>query len=186
MRIVSGSAKGRALEGPRGPGIRPTSDRVRESLFNTLGQTLDPVDVLDLFAGTGALGLEALSRGAATVLFVDSSREGVELCQRNAAHLGFTAQVEIWKSPVDRALEKLASSPRRFSLVFADPPYAAHAGLDVLTGLTKADVLLPGGWLVLEHDKRETLPEELAELRRDDTRSFGDTRVALYHRGVGD
>src|SRR5689334_4596427 len=108
MRIVAGSARGRALKGPRSAAIRPTADRVRESIFNILGQWLDGQRVLDLYAGTGALGLEAVSRGAARAVLVDSGKEAVSLCRQNAKDLGFGGQVTVVAMPVERAVEALA------------------------------------------------------------------------------
>src|SRR5262245_40756429 len=132
MRIVAGIARGRALKGPDGDEIRPTADRVRESLFNVLGQSLESIEVLDLFAGTGALAFEAISRGAAKALLVDSGPKALELCRENAQSLGFEDRVEIWGISVVQGLEKLEREGRSFPLVFADPPYAAHAGAEVL------------------------------------------------------
>src|SRR5512132_3323905 len=101
MRIIAGTAKGRALKGPRGAGLRPTADRVRESIFNVLGQWLDGLRVLDLFAGTGALGLEAVSRGAREAVLVDSGREALQLCRENAEALGMAAQVQVRPGKVE-------------------------------------------------------------------------------------
>lgn len=178
MRIVAGSAKGRALKGPRSAAIRPTADRVRESVFNILGQWLDGQRVLDLFAGTGALGLEALSRGASEAVLVDSGREAVSLCRENAEALGFTAQVRVVPSPVERALEQLQRQGERFDLIFADPPYAAKAAARTLE--LAQPLLSPGGACVVEHDKREDLPGEVGRLSRVDERAFGDTRVSFF------
>src|SRR5438132_1215848 len=126
MRIVAGSARGRPLKGPKSAEvIRPTADRVRETLFNVLGQWLEGQSVLDLYAGTGALALEALSRGAAKAVLVDRDREAQALIRANAESLGFEGRVELLAMPVERAFAALAG--RRFELVFADPPYAASA-----------------------------------------------------------
>jgi 16S rRNA (guanine966-N2)-methyltransferase len=178
MRIVGGTRRGRRLRGPRSAAIRPTLDRVRETLFNVLGQTFDGGEVLDLYAGTGAFGLEALSRGAARAVLVDSGAEAAALCRSNAAELGLLAEVEVVQAPVDRALERLAADGRRFELVFADPPYLAKAGARVVEAAEP--VLAEGGTLVVEHDRRESLPERSGALVLWDERRFGDTRVSLY------
>ena len=125
MRIVAGSAKGRALSGPKATSkhIRPTADRVRETLFNVLGQWLEGQRVLDLYAGTGALGLESVSRGASGVVLVDSDREAQALCRANTDALGFTAQVELLAMPVARALDSLGKRGERFQLIFAEPQH---------------------------------------------------------------
>jgi 16S rRNA (guanine(966)-N(2))-methyltransferase RsmD len=182
MRIVAGTAKGRALAGPKPTSkhIRPTADRVRETLFNVLGQFLDGQAVLDLYAGTGALGLEALSRGAGRAVLVDQDREALGLCRQNTDFLGFGTQVEILSQPVDRALTALGRRGERFELVFADPPYAARVVETVLEGVTGAGLLTPGAMVVVEHDKREPAPEAHAGLTREDQRRFGDTLVSFY------
>ncbi len=182
MRIVAGTAKGRALAGPKPTSkhIRPTADRVRETLFNVLGQWLEGQSVLDLYAGTGALGLESLSRGAKKAVLVDSDREALALCRTNTDTLGFGERVEILAQPVERALETLGRRGDRFSLIFADPPYAARVVETVLEGVARSGVLEPGGSVVIEHDKREPAPESHAGFERVDQRRFGDTLVSLF------
>jgi 16S rRNA (guanine(966)-N(2))-methyltransferase RsmD len=180
VRIVAGTARGRPLLAPKGRQIRPTSDRVRESLFNVLGQWMDGLRVLDLYAGTGALALEALSRGAARAVLVDQDREAAGLCRQNAEALGFADRAEILALPVSRAAPLLAHRNEPFDLVFADPPYAARAVGDTLEVVSAQGLLAPGGTLVVEHDRRETAPERHEALIRVDQRRFGDTLVSLY------
>jgi 16S rRNA (guanine(966)-N(2))-methyltransferase RsmD len=180
VRIVAGTARGRPLRAPKGKGIRPTADRVRETVFNVLGQWMEGRRVLDLYAGTGALGLEALSRGADRAVLVDDDREAARLCRENADALGFSGRVEILALPVPRAAQLLAQRQERFDLVFADPPYAARALPDVLELVARHRLLLPGGTLVIEHDRREPAPEAEAEFARADQRRFGGTLVSLY------
>jgi 16S rRNA (guanine(966)-N(2))-methyltransferase RsmD len=182
MRIVAGSARGRALAGPKAASkhIRPTADRVRETIFNVLGQWLEGQKVLDLYAGTGALGLESVSRGATRAVLVDSDREALSLCRANTDALDFSARVEILAQPVERALETLGRRGDRFELIFADPPYAARVVETVLEGVAKHGVLAPGGTVVIEHDKREAAPESHEGFERVDQRRFGDTLVSLF------
>jgi len=180
MRIVAGTARGRPLRGPKREGIRPTSDRVRETLFNVLGPWLEGA-VLDLYAGTGALALEALSRGASRAVLVDSGREAQQLIARNAADLGFASQVELLAMPVDRALAQLQGRGLAFEWVFADPPYALRAGAGLLERLAGSSVLAPGATLMIESDKREPEPVHPA-FEAYDVRAFGDTVVRLFHR----
>ncbi|HEY3449881.1 MAG TPA: 16S rRNA (guanine(966)-N(2))-methyltransferase RsmD [Myxococcales bacterium] len=184
MRIVAGTAKGRTLKGPKGPGLRPTADRVRESLFNILGQWLEGQVVLDLFAGTGALALEALSRGAARAVLVDSGREALKLCRENADELGLGDRVQILAAAVDERTLARARESGPFDLVFADPPYAAQTPAEVATLVAKSGVLKEGGVLVVEHDKRVDAPEAQEGLVRTDTRRFGDTSVSFYQRAA--
>ena len=178
MRIVGGSRRGRQLLPPRSAATRPTSDRVRESLFNVLGQRLAGGDVLDLYAGTGALGLEALSRGAERALLVDEAPEAAELCRRNAETLGFDSQASVLRVRVERAVERLEREGRRFSLAFADPPYAARVGSWVVGAV--GVLLTEGATLAVEHDRREVLPQAAGALLRVDERRFGDTVLSFY------
>ncbi len=172
MRIIAGSAKGRPLETPgNAEGVRPTADRVRETIFNVLGQWMDDLKVLDLFAGTGGLGLEAVSRGATRLVLVDRD---TALCERNVKALGFEAQCTVIRSTVVRALEQLAAKGERFDVIFSDPPYADEAAATVLA--LALPLLNEGGRLVIEHSKREVVTEE----RRIDQRKFGDTLVSIF------
>jgi 16S rRNA (guanine966-N2)-methyltransferase len=182
MRIVAGTARGRALAGPRPTSrhIRPTADRVRETLFNVLGQWLEGLSVLDLYAGTGALGLESVSRGATRAVLVDSDPEALSLCRKNVEALGFSSRVEILGQPVERALEALGRRGTRFELIFADPPYAARVVEAVLEGVARHGLLAPGGTVVIEHERREAAPESHEGFSRVDQRRFGDTLVSLF------
>ena len=168
MRVVAGELKGRTLHAPKGQGIRPTSDKVRGAIFNVL-QDVEGAHVLDLFAGTGALGIEALSRGAADVTFVDADTAAAE---RNLASLGIEATVQ--RRDVLRFLE---SDDGRYDLVFADPPYSSAPRLgEQLTELLPA-VLSKNARIVTESDKRA--PLELGfplEFERD----YGDTRIRIH------
>jgi len=181
VRIVAGSARGRPLKGPRDARvIRPTADRVRETVFNMLGQWMDGLAVLDLYAGTGALGLEALSRGAARLVMVDRDGEAQGLCRDNAATLGFADKARLLARPVDEALGALHAEGERFDVIFADPPYAARAVADLLDQLGRHPVCTPGGLVVVEHDRREEAPGSGAGFTREDGRRFGDTVVTFY------
>lgn len=174
MRIVGGEARGRTLHAVPGSATRPTADRVRQSLFDVLGQRCDGLVVLDLYAGTGALALEALSRGAAAATLVEKDAKACAVIERNIAELGFGARCRLLRDDVGRALTRLRTP---FELVFSDPPYALRAAQATLEGV--APLLSPGGRLVLEMDKREALPAGLALL---DDRLYGDTRVAIFVR----
>lgn len=139
MRIVAGSARGRRLRSPEGPGVRPTSDRVREAVFNSLFSAggVGGSTVLDLFAGSGAMGLEALSRGAESVTFVESAPAALEVLRDNVAILGFADRSSVVPADALRYLE----APRRFDLVILDPPYAFDRWPEVLAGV-EAEVIV--------------------------------------------
>jgi 16S rRNA (guanine966-N2)-methyltransferase len=182
MRIVGGALKGRSLAPPRGAATRPTSDRVREAIFNILahgipGFAIESARVLDLFAGTGALGFEALSRGARFCLFIDDSAEARGLIRGNADALGLIGRCKIWRRDVARLGRNQPQPP--YDLVFADPPYGRGLGEQALADL--AD----GGWIgsnsivVLEESERSAVPcpPGLVEF---DRRGYGDTVVRFY------
>ena len=175
MRIVAGSARGRRLAAPPGTATRPTSDKVRGAVMNLLGQFFDGGAVLDLYAGSGALALEALSRGCDRALCVEADRRAADCIRRNAAACGFADRVEVRVEPAQRALDRLP--PGAFALVFLDPPYGEGPG-EVLSRL--APFLAPGGAAVAEHAARHP-PEDLyGALRLADRRAWGDTAVSIY------
>lgn len=151
MRIVAGTFRGRRLAAPRGRDVRPTADRVREALFSILGD-IQGLEVLDLFAGTGAMGLEALSRGAATATFVELDRQAHEVVRRNidATVTGDRSHVELIKGEASRVVRSLALADRRFDLVFFDPPYDSTAELVDATRTTLPTICATPARVVLE------------------------------------
>jgi 16S rRNA (guanine(966)-N(2))-methyltransferase RsmD len=175
MRIVAGSARGRALVAPCGTGTRPTSDKVRGALFNVLGQFFDGGAVLDLYAGSGALALEALSRGFERAVCVESDREAAQLILRNAEACGFAERVEVRREAVGGALARLPRAT--FALVFLDPPYALGPE-DALSAL--APVLAPGALAVAEHDARRPPRDRYGALALVDRRAYGQTGISIY------
>jgi 16S rRNA (guanine966-N2)-methyltransferase len=180
LRIIAGTAKGRMLKMPRKDTVRPTADRVKETIFNILGQWLDGERVLDLYAGAGSLGLEALSRGALHATFVERDPDVMLTLAENVKALGFALASTTLLKPMERAVRTLGSQAHSFSLVLADPPYAALAGESILRELDAAGVMPPGARLVLEHDRRETVPLKVGQLEQTDERRFGDTLVSFY------
>jgi 16S rRNA (guanine966-N2)-methyltransferase len=176
LRIIAGKWRGRSLEAPPGLATRPTGDRVRETLFSMLASRLgsfDDLRVADLFAGSGALGLEALSRGAAHATFVEREASAAAFIRRNADTLGATAQVI-----PGSALALPRSDP--FDLIFADPPYAPGAGTAVVEAVLKAEWLAPGGWISVETSRGDSV--EADELVVDAIRDVGRARLTLLRR----
>ncbi len=185
MRIVGGKFKGHGLSGPKGQATRPTSDRVREAIFNILAHGIEDFGiegarVLDLFAGTGALGLEALSRGARFCQFVDESAEARGVIRRNADALGVIGQCKIWRRDATRLGP--AAPQAGFDLVFADPPYNKGLGSKTLTSLVEGGWLNPHAIVVLEEAEGAEIarPDGLTEI---DRRIYGDTQV-LFARAA--
>ena len=182
MRIIAGRLKGRSLHVPRSATFRPTTDRVKESVFNILAGYVDwgDVSVCDLYAGSGGLGLEALSRGAGQVTFVERSKASLVTLERNIETLGVSAQASIIRMPVEKFLRQRTI---KFSLVFADPPYA-DAFLDELN-VHIAPVLQPGGVAVVEHAGDRTL-EPTSHLEVIDRRDYGTTSVTFFRPTDGE
>ena len=176
MRIVAGRHKGRRLRAPAGAETRPTADRVREALFSILG-SVDGVRVLDLYAGSGALGLEALSRGAASATFVESGRPALAAIRANLDATGEDA--EVVAADAIRWLRAAGDGERAFDLVFCDPPYDAAAGIAQPLGDLLPRVAAPQALIVTESSKRNPL---VIDLPLTDERTYGDTRIAI-HRG---
>jgi 16S rRNA (guanine966-N2)-methyltransferase len=179
MRIVGGDLRGRTLHAVRGKSTRPTADRVRQSLFDRLGQRCDGLRVLDLYAGTGALAFEALSRGAAQATLVEADPKAVQVIERNAAELGCRQLCVIVPVEVERALRQI-SGP--YDLVFSDPPYALRAAQSTLDGLAAAGLVAPHGRIVLERDRREAQPAAPGGFELADERRYGDTVLLIARR----
>lgn len=186
MRIIAGIARGRSLEAPQGVATRPTSDRVREAMFSAIEARLDlsGAQVLDLFAGTGALGLEAVSRGAVRAVFVDHSPDCERLILRNGSSIGFAEAISVICTDVVGALAQLTGQGLVFDLVLADPPYA-DAVDELLDEISRSRLLEEGGLLVLEHAKQRRAPEACGELRLLHGRRYGDTAVSFFTRSDG-
>lgn len=177
MRIVGGSLGGRVLRAPAGRATRPTSEKVREALFNILG-SVEGDHILDLFAGSGALGIEALSRGAARVTFVDAGKPALTAVRANLAQLGVTDRAEVIAADaVATAARLVPAVPWR--VVFVDPPYASELAQKVVLALPLSH-LAPGAVVVIEHDRRNAPPEELGSLLRTDQRRYGDTMISFF------
>jgi 16S rRNA (guanine(966)-N(2))-methyltransferase RsmD len=184
MRIIGGEASGRRIRAPHGQATRPTSDRVREAIFNILGAPGASARVLDLFAGAGGLGLEALSRGAATCVFVDRAVEAVRMIEDNAAALGWKGRVRVLRGEAIASLAKLAAQGQRFAWVFVDPPYAGDDAKKILSALggERAELVDDDGVVIVEHDKRNVPDDDAGGLHRSDRRRYGDTEVSFYMR----
>lgn len=178
MRIIAGQRRGKRLAAPRDRNIRPTADRIRESIFNIIAARIRGARVLDLFAGTGAMGLEALSRGAVAAVFVDSGPEAVALVQRNLADCNFADCGRVIRQDVLAALAGLRGR-RIFDLVFMDPPYNRAMVVPALAALNAAAVTTPGVLVVVEHAPEEVLPAQTGAWQCIDQRRYGKTLVSF-------
>lgn len=176
MRIIAGDLKGRRLAAPAGSAVRPTSDSLRETLFNVLGDSVRGARVLDAFAGTGALGLEALSRGAARATFVERHVKVIAILEKNVEQCGVRAASEIVRGSFGGA--RSVSLPGPFELVLLDPPYASEGLTDALE--RAAALVAPRGQLVLEHSSRRESPPTAGALRRTRVIRAGDSGLSFY------
>jgi 16S rRNA (guanine966-N2)-methyltransferase len=190
LRIIAGLARGRRLFAPGSRGgvaIRPTADRAREALFNILGwELVEGAQVLDLFAGTGALGLEALSRGAKAACFVDLSPLALELINSNILACGFGEQARVIRHDLLRSPSfwpKGKGPPPAFDLIFLDPPYRQGLCASTLTNLLATGMVGETAQVICEDDSRESLPERFGPLRLYDQRAYGDTGFWFYENG---
>lgn len=178
MRVVGGRLGGRSLHAPKGRATRPTPERVREALFSILG-SVEQARVLDLFAGSGALAIEALSRGAAAATLVDSSATAVAAIRRNLENLGLSAEVQRRRALA--FLQWASGAGRQYDLVFVDPPYRHASALAEELPQALVGVLAGGARVVVESDRRTAL--RLAPLSVTDERRYGDTMIRIYVNG---
>lgn len=179
MRIIAGSLKGRRLSAPTWDGLRPTSDRLRETLFNVLAPRISGARVLDVYAGTGAIGLEAISRGAVAVVFIEHDRRAQALIAENIRHCAVEEHCSIVRADAARGLDSLARRPDAvpFDIILLDPPYdcasdVALAGID--------DLLAPGGVVVLERARRTGAPDQAGRLVKQRDLVSGDSALSFY------
>jgi 16S rRNA (guanine(966)-N(2))-methyltransferase RsmD len=177
MRLTGGLDRGRRLIVPRGARTRPTASKVREAIFNILGPPPGPV--LDLFAGTGALGLEALSRGAPKAVFVERDGAALGALRRNLREVGMEERATVIGADVRTALRRLAAAGEQFSWVFLDPPYVREM-TGVLEELSGSDLLSSCAVVILEHDKRMPPPASVGCLFLTDQRKYGDTELSFF------
>jgi len=178
IRVIAGAAKGRVLKAPRSSATRPTSDRVREALFALLEARLANLSaVLDLYSGSGAMGIEALSRGAGHCDFVENDARACEVIRENLRLAGYEGRAKVHCATVTRTLSHLAGP---YTLVVADPPYEYDRAESELADLIARGLLAPKGMLAVEHSKRREWPDELSGRGRLVTRRHGDTALSVY------
>jgi 16S rRNA (guanine(966)-N(2))-methyltransferase RsmD len=184
VRIIAGAARSRQIVTPDSPSTRPTGDRVREALFSIILQRVPGAKVLDLFTGSGALALEALSRGAANAVLADHAEDAIRAVNRNIRNLGYENAVQVLRMDWRRTLKRLESENRQFDLIFLDPPYAMKDMSDVGAELAARNLLAPGGMIVAEHD-HHTPPLLETYFRLTDRRRYGRIGLSLYQEGEG-
>lgn len=177
MRIIAGDYKGRKLYGPKDQEIRPTTDKVKEAVFSILTNEIYESIVLDLFAGTGNLGLEALSRGAKRCYFGDHSRESLSLIKENIHHCRAEDKSTVLAGDFKKALSRV---PEQCDLIFLDPPYGDGLLPQCLAQIRELDLLAEGGMIICEHKKEEKMEEELSGFTKVKERRYGRVVVSIY------
>ncbi|MHC1758686.1 MAG: 16S rRNA (guanine(966)-N(2))-methyltransferase RsmD [Negativicutes bacterium] len=185
MRIISGIAKGIRLKTPKGMNTRPTTDRVKESVFGILSPKLVDAEVLDLFAGTGNLGLEALSRGAVSAVLVDKNVQSIKIMMENAILTDLAGMTVVCREEVLHALKRLDNEGKAFDLIFCDPPYNLGLAPKVMQIIDEGNVLRDGGVLVLEHSRHEKLSEGLKRIVAYRSEFYGETVVSFFMKQEG-
>jgi 16S rRNA (guanine966-N2)-methyltransferase len=181
LRIIGGELKGRKLYSVRGKTTRPTADRTRESIFNILSHRVTGTMVLDLFAGTGALGIEALSRGAESAVFVDNTRASLSVIRRNVESCALHERANIIRWNIEKNLNCLKAAKPGFDLVFIDPPYHRNLLKPTLFNLDQSKSLKHGSCIVVEHDSLEPVPTDLLAFELTDQRRYGKTLVSFLN-----
>ncbi len=181
MRVIAGQYKRRPLKTLKGLRTRPTSDRLRETLFNVIAPAVPGAVVADCYAGSGAVGIEALSRGAEWVYFLESHRPAARIIRENLARLGIEESVEILAFDVVAGLRELQQRPVQLDIVFLDPPYQAAAEYDKALGwLGEATLLAPYAWVIAEHHRKQALADDYGALSRTRTLRQGDAVLSFY------
>ncbi len=179
MKILSGKLTGRPIAFRPQAGVRPTADRARKAVFDILRSAVEGQSVLDLFSGSGAMGMEALSNGACRAVFVEKDRALCRVIEKNLGTLGLTSGSVICREVI-AAVEALSARGERFGIVIMDPPYQTGLGLETLAAVERSNLIDRDSLIVLECSQRETLPEKMGSLRAIKVKKYGDTKIAIY------
>jgi len=180
LRVISGKAGGLRLRSLSGLSTRPTADRIKESLFNIIDPVVKGAKVLDLFAGTGALGIEALSRGAEFAVFIDKTRESISIIKDNLKHTKLEHLAELYLTDFEAGLCKLSCLNKNYDIIFLDPPYGQGHELKAIKKIVEFQLLDKKGIIIVENEKKDELPSELYETIKVDSRDYGRTAVSFY------
>lgn len=180
MRVISGKARGLKLNTPKNEDVRPTTDRVKESLFNIINFYIMDNNILDLFAGTGSLGIECLSRGANKCVFVDKSKESMAIVKSNIKKARVENESITLNIDFKSAIASLGHKGEKFTVIFMDPPYYEDMFIDALTLVDKNDLLEEDGIIVAEHDTKDKFPDNVGRLFKDREKKYGKTTLTFY------
>ena len=185
MRVIAGKYKGRRLNSPENYDIRPTSDKAKEAMFSILTAEVYGSRVLDLFAGTGSLGIEALSRGAASCVFADSSRASLRLINANLEHCAVEEDTKVLPGDFRKVLLKLSARiedglEEKFDIILLDPPYGKGLLTEAIELISDGNILSEGGTIIAEHRKEEELPDTIGRYKKEKDRRYGIVKLSIY------
>ncbi len=180
VRVISGEKRGLHLKAVPGASTRPTTDKVKESIFNIIGPYFSGGMALDLYAGSGGLGIESLSRGIDHVIFVDQNRKAIEIIKQNIAYCGFEKRVEVYRNDAERALKALIKREISFTHIFLDPPYAKENIVNEIRIVVDFKLLARNGIIVCEHARSTVLPTVIGEVYKQREETYGDTTISIY------
>lgn len=185
MRVISGKYKGRPLKALKGDNTRPTTDKIKESMFNIIGPYFDGGKALDLYSGSGSLGIEAVSRGMDLAVLSDLNYGAIKIIHENVAMTKDQEKFEIWKGKDEKNLMKAKEKGYQFDLVFLDPPYAKQKILEILEKLVAYDLLTKEAEIICETDKEVELPDEYLNFEMRRTQTYGITKLTIYRQKEG-
>ncbi|WP_332689980.1 16S rRNA (guanine(966)-N(2))-methyltransferase RsmD [Halalkalibacter lacteus] len=180
MRVISGEKRGLSLKAVPGSSTRPTTDKVKESIFNMIGPYFHGGTALDLYAGSGGLGIEAISRGVERAIFVDQDRKAIETIKKNLQQCSFEDHSEVYRNDSARALKALIKREITFSFIFLDPPYAKQNIVNEISIILDYELLEESGMIVCEHDSSVKLPAEIGKVKVYRSEIYGDTTITIY------
>ncbi|MFK3937052.1 16S rRNA (guanine(966)-N(2))-methyltransferase RsmD [Alkalihalobacillus sp. NPDC078783] len=180
MRVISGNKKGLTLKAVPGKGTRPTTDKVKESIFNMIGPYFDGGSGLDLYAGSGGLGIEGLSRGLDSVIFVDQDKKAIQTIHDNLTFTKLDGMAEVYRTEADRALKAIIKRELSFDTIFLDPPYAKQTLTRQLEFIDEHNVLTSSGVIVVEHATSVKLPTQCGRLRVKRNEQYGETTITIW------
>ncbi len=182
LRVITGKAKGHKLNTPKGLKTRPTADRVKESIFNILGHINDDSLVLDLFSGSGNIGIEFLSRGAKESYFIDKDTVSIKCIKQNLNNTKLLNQASVYKQNVNKAMNILGNRDIKFNYIFMDPPYNKNLVIPTLQKIHENQLLFDTGIIIIEHESTSSFPDCFFTYSKIDMRKYGDTAITFYKK----
>ncbi|MCX7885017.1 MAG: 16S rRNA (guanine(966)-N(2))-methyltransferase RsmD [Caloramator sp.] len=182
MRIITGIAKGRRIKAPEGKNTRPTLDRVKESIFNIINNRIQGACILDLFAGSGNLGLESISRGSISCIFCEKDKTTFGYLKENVVSLGFSSKCELYNHDAFFVLKKCSQRNLKFDIIFLDPPYGKDLIIESLKNISHYNLLNNNGIIITEYDENDIIPDKIEDLIKYRTEKYGRVRISFWNK----